>query len=90
MDWKIFSATFGAVFLAELADKTQLVSIGMSAKSGKPITVLIASVSAYIIVTIISVYIGSLAGKSIKPEIINFAGGFLFIIIGILMMLKKI
>lgn len=39
MDWKIFLATFSAIFLAELADKTQLVGIGMSAKSGKPLTV---------------------------------------------------
>lgn len=70
MDWKIFIATFGAIFLAELADKTQLVGIGMSAKSGKPLTVWIASVSAYIIVTAISVFIGSIPGKQLKPEII--------------------
>jgi putative Ca2+/H+ antiporter (TMEM165/GDT1 family) len=36
MDWKVFFVTFGAVFLAELADKTQLVGVGMSAKTGKP------------------------------------------------------
>ena len=35
MDWKIFLATFGVIFLAELADRTQLVGIGMSAKSRK-------------------------------------------------------
>jgi len=39
MDWKVFLATFTAVFMAELADKTQFVGIGMSAKSGKPLDV---------------------------------------------------
>jgi putative Ca2+/H+ antiporter (TMEM165/GDT1 family) len=31
MDLKIFFAAFSAIFPAELADKTQLVGIGMSA-----------------------------------------------------------
>lgn len=90
MDWKIFFATFGAIFLAELADKTQLVGIGMSAKSGKPLTVWLGSVSAYIIITAISVIIGATLAKYIKPEIIRFAGASLFIIIGALMFLGKI
>lgn len=34
MNLKIFLATFGAIFLAELADKTQFVGIGMTAKTG--------------------------------------------------------
>lgn len=90
MDWKIFFATFGAIFLAELADKTQLVGIGMSAKSGKPLIVLIGSISAYIIVTAISVLIGSILGKYIKPELIRYCGASLFVLIGILMFWGKI
>ena len=90
MDWKIFLATFGAIFLAELADKTQLVGIGMSARSGKPLTVWLGSISAYIIVTAISVLIGATLGKYIKPEFIRYAGASLFMIIGILMFLGKI
>ena len=43
MDWKIFLVTFGSIFLAELADKTQLVGITISAKSGRPLTVWAAS-----------------------------------------------
>ena len=90
MDWKIFLATFGAIFLAELADKTQLVGIGMSAKSGKPLTVWLGSISAYIIVTAISVLIGATLGKYINPVFIRYSGASLFIIIGIFMFMGKI
>jgi Ca2+/H+ antiporter, TMEM165/GDT1 family len=90
MDWKIFFATFGAIFFAELADKTQLVGISISAKSGRPLTVLLGSVSAYIIVTAISVLIGATLGKYIRPEIIKYTGAAIFIIIGILMLTNKL
>jgi len=90
MDWKIFFATFGAIFLAELADKTQLVGIGMSARSGKPLIVWLGSVSAYIIITAISVLIGAALGKYIKPELIRYCGASAFILIGILMFLGKV
>lgn len=90
MDWKIFLATFSAIFLAELADKTQLVGIGMSAKSGRPLTVWLGSVSAYIIVTALSVLIGTTLGKYLKPEMIRYAGASMFVIVGLLMFAGKI
>lgn len=90
MDWKIFLAAFSAIFFAELADKTQLVGIGMSAKSGKPLTVWLGSISAYIVVTAISVLIGATLGKFIKPELIRYVGASLFLVIGVLMFFGKI
>lgn len=90
MDWKIFFATFVAVFLAELADKTQLVGISLASKSGKPVVVWLGSVCAYLIVTAISVFMGALFGKYIKPEWIRSIGALLFIIIGLLIFFKKI
>ena len=90
MDWKVFVATFGAVFFAELADKTQLVGIGMSAKTGKPLSVWLGSVAAYVIVTVISVFLGAIMAKFIRPEMIRYIGACLFICIGALMLLKVI
>lgn len=90
MEWKIILATFTAVFLAELADKTQLVGIGMAAKSGRPFSVWLGSVSAYILVTALSVLLGALAGKYIRPELIRYSGGILFVAMGILMLWGKI
>ena len=90
MFWEIFSATFGAVFFAELADKTQLVGITMSAKSGRPLAVILGSVSAYIIVTVISVLIGAILGRYVKVELIRYLGASMFIIIGILMLTGRL
>ncbi|MDD5506411.1 MAG: TMEM165/GDT1 family protein [Candidatus Omnitrophica bacterium] len=90
MDWKIFLATFGAVFFAELADKTQMVGIGMAAKTGKPLSVWLGSVSAYVIVTVISVFLGAVLAKFICPGLIRYIGASLFIIIGFLMLFKVI
>ncbi len=90
MDWKIFLASFSAIFIAELADKTQLVSICMSAKSCKPFVVWIGSVSAYMIVTILSVLAGVILNKFAKPELIRYLGAFLFIVIGILIFWGRI
>ncbi len=90
MDWKVFLATFGAVFFAELADKTQLVGISMAASSRKPLSVWLGSVSAYLIITILSVLIGAALGKHLKPEMIRYLGASIFIIIGILILFRVV
>ena len=90
MDWKVFVATFGAIFFAELADKTQLVGIGMSAKSGKPLAVWFGSVAAYVVVTALSVAIGAALGKYLKPEFIRYVGASLFVLVGVLMFAGKL
>ena len=90
MDWKVLTAAFVAVFFAELADKTQLVGITMASKSGRPLSVWLGSVAAYIVVTAISVVIGATLARYIKPELIRYAGALLFIGIGVLMFLGRI
>lgn len=90
MDGKIFVATFIAVLLAELADKTQLVGIGMASRSGRPFSVWLGSVSAYIIVTAVSVLVGAALGKYIKPEFIRYSAALSFIIMGALIFLGRI
>ena len=90
MDWKIVLTTFAAVFVAEVADKTQLVGIAMASKTMNPVSVLTGSVAAYIVITAVSVFLGSALGHWIKPEILRVGGAVLFIAIGILMFFDKI
>lgn len=90
MEWKVFFATFSAIFFAELADKTQLVGIGMSAETGRPFMVLLGSVCGYLVVTSISVFLGAILSKYIDAHVIRYVGASLFVVIGILMFAGKI
>lgn len=90
MDWKVFLATFGAIFCAELADKTQLVGISMTAETGKPFTVLLGSVCGYMVVTALSVFLGAILAKYVGAHLIRYVGASIFVIIGVLMLMNKI
>lgn len=90
MDWKIFAATLSAIFFAELADKTQLVGITMASKTGKPLSVFLGSLAGYALVTLISVIIGTMLAKYVKPEIIRYTGATAFVVIGTLMFFNKL
>lgn len=90
MDFKILVATFTSVFLAEIADKTQLVGLNMTAKSGKPAAVFVGSMLAFLCVTALTVAAGTLLGKYIRPEMMRYVGGGLFIVMGALMLAGKL
>ncbi len=85
MDWKLWASTFGAVFLAELGDKTQLATFSVaSANAGSRITVFTASALALVTTSAIAVLVGGLAAKAIPPVWIKRAAGALFVGIGLL------
>jgi len=86
---KIFFISLGMIMLAELADKTQLVTIALSAKMGKPSVVFLASLLGYAVIAGISVTLGAILDKYFNPQIIRYCSGSLFLIIGGLILLGK-
>ena len=90
MDWKVFFATFGTIFLAELGDKTQIANLCLAAESKSWISVLSASIIAFSAVTVITVLFGGFLCKVIRPEYIKYGAASLFIIVGLLIFLGKI
>ena len=50
----------------------------------------LGSVSAYIIITAVTVLIGATLGKYIKPEVVRYVGASLFVLIGIMMFAGKL
>ena len=90
MDWKSMTASFVAVFLAELGDKTQLAALLLASKSKTPISVFIGAGAALLASTAIAVSFGYLGGKAIPGAIIGKIAGVVFIGIGVLLLVGKI
>lgn len=90
MDWRLLVTTFGLVFVAELGDKTQLAVITMTARTGKPITVLVGAVVALALVTLLGVALGGVITRFVPIEWVSRGAAVAFIIIGALMLLGKL
>ncbi len=82
MDWKLFALTFGAVFLAELGDKTQLATLSFTADPKKPWVVFLAASLALVSVTAVAAAAGSLLGRWINPVWVRRVSAVFFIAIG--------
>ncbi len=85
MDWKVFSATFAAIFVAEFGDKTQLAAITMTGKTGKPVAVFLGAALAMALVTLIGVTVGEGLTRLIPTEYLEKGAAALFVLIGVLM-----
>lgn len=83
MDWKLFALTFGAVFVAELGDKTQLAALAFTADSRRPWTIFAAASLALVVATAIGVAAGTLLGRWINPAWVRRGSAALFILIGV-------
>ncbi len=81
-------ATFTAVFIAELGDKTQLATLILTAETGHPLTVFLAASIALILTSLIGVLIGRYLAKLLQPFIFNRLAAILMIIISIFMFYK--
>lgn len=71
------------VLLAELADKTQLITFALVAKTGKPTQVYIGVLGGLLCVTAIGVLAGSLIAFLVPLSFIQLIAGIIFIILGI-------
>jgi putative Ca2+/H+ antiporter (TMEM165/GDT1 family) len=76
------------VLLAELADKTQLVTFALGAETGKPVQVYLGVLAGLFCVTVLGVLVGSLIGLFVPLLLIQIIAGFIFIIIGVFALYK--
>ena len=84
MDWKIFSAIFITVFIAELGDKTQLATMLFATdREVSKMTVFIAASAALIVASALGVLAGSLLAEYINEKYLHYAAGIGFIGIGL-------
>jgi putative Ca2+/H+ antiporter (TMEM165/GDT1 family) len=91
MDVRLFLTVFGAIFLAELGDKTQLALMAFAAENPAGwLSLLFGSILALTLTSILGVLLGGVVARYIPTGIIHYVAGGLFIIIGALMILKKL
>ena len=82
MDIRLFLTTFLTIFLAELGDKTQLATMGLSASGDSKWTVFLASASALTLSSGLGVLAGSVLSKYIHPNLLQKLSGILFLGLG--------
>lgn len=87
---KIIFSTFILVFLAELGDKTQLTTMLLASQSSSRTAVFIGSSIALLLSSLCGVLLGSILNKYIPQNLIQYAAGFSFILIGALLIFNKL
>src|SRR3989304_1391623 len=63
MDWNLILTAFGTLFLAELGDKTQLATLGLAARTGKPLPVFLGGAPALGLISIQARLLGEAATR---------------------------
>jgi len=83
MEWKLFATVFASVFIAEMADKTQLVTLLFAAdKAVSKWLVFLGSASALVLTSAIGVLAGTLLAQFVSVKLMSVIAGSGFILIG--------
>lgn len=79
--WTVFSSTFITIFLAEMGDKTQLVTLLMSAESQSPWIVFLGAAIALVTTSLLGVLIGYWLSKKLTPKTLDLSVAILLLVI---------
>jgi Ca2+/H+ antiporter, TMEM165/GDT1 family len=80
---KSFCTAFLLIFVAELGDKTQFMTLALSSRY-KAVTVLTGVALGTMLVSLVSVVLGRILGNALPQNLMNIFAGLTFIIFGIL------
>jgi len=84
MNWNLFARVFVSVGLAEVADKTQLITVSYAAAESQRLTVFAAAALALIVSSAIAVLVGGALGHFFGGPMLKRIVGGVFIVVGIL------
>ena len=87
---KYFWATFLAIFLAELGDKTQLATLILASKSQHRLSVFLGAATALVLASALGVMAGKILGEHLPLRYVRLIGGGLFILLGLAMLWGKL
>ncbi len=89
MDWRIFFTAFGTIFLAELADKTEIAVLSLTAKTKSPWSIFLGAMLAFGIATLLAVLLGNVVAKFVPENVLRMVSAGIFILIGLLTLWGK-
>ena len=89
MSLEILLSSFGLVLLTELGDKTMLTTLCLSAQYRRPWLVLLSTMSALAVSSVMAVIVGYVLSASLPIEIITYVSGFLFLALGIFTLARR-
>jgi putative Ca2+/H+ antiporter (TMEM165/GDT1 family) len=85
-----FWATFAALFVAEMGDKTQLAVITLAANTRAPVAVFLGAALALALVSLLGVGVGAGLGHYLPEAVLRKVAAAAFIVIGFLMLFNKL
>ena len=88
MDLKTLIGTCVAVFFAEMGDKTQLAVFGAATATRRPLEVFLGAALGLLLVTLLAVVAGDLAGHLVPAKWLRLVGGVLFVGIGLSLLIR--
>ncbi|MEO6391648.1 MAG: TMEM165/GDT1 family protein [Pyrinomonadaceae bacterium] len=87
--WSAFWTTFGALFIAEMGDKTQLAAITLASQTKSPVAVFLGAALALTLVSLVGVVVGTVLGEYLPQNVLRYVAAIAFIVIGGLMLWGK-
>ena len=82
MDWKTLATTFGAIFIAELGDKTQLATLTLAASGQSRWAVFLGAASALVLTSAIAAIAGEAIARAIPAIWLRRVAGLAFLVLG--------
>lgn len=82
----VFAATFIAFFLAEMGDKTQIATIGLTAHYGSPLMIIVGTTIGMLVVDLPVVLIGKQCAARLPMKPIRIVAAGVFAVIGLVIL----
>lgn len=83
MDGKLMATSFVTIFIAEIGDKTQLATLLISSKSGKPWEVFLAAAAGLVTAAALGAAAGGWISQRLGEDLLRWISGGLFLAIGL-------
>ena len=78
----VFGATLVTFFLAEMADKTQIATIALTARYGQPLLVVIGTTAGMLIADVPAVFVGERLAGRIPMRLVHGVAAAIFLVLG--------